>query len=673
MRISTILLLAALAATQPATAASPTASVPLIERTKLFGNPVKTQAHISPDGKWLSWIAPTDGVLNVWVAPAADPAKARALTSERARPIRQHFWAPDSSQILFLNDQRGEENFLLYGVDPVSGQQRALTPFEKTRVSIIATSAQVKDHILIGLNNRDARWHDVYSLDLRSGKLTLVLKNDGYASFVADEQLKLRLASKARDDGGSDLYRVSGTAVQAKPTTTVGLDDSLTTQPLGFTSDGKTLYWIDSRGRNTAALVAQDFASGHTKVIGESPKADIGNLLTDPKTHKAQAYAVQYLRTEWIGLDPAIGAELGWLQKELKGDVTVSSRTDADDRWTVVVDPVSAPSATYLYERAPKRLTKLYTSRPDLEGAPLVPLHPLEIRSRDGLTLVSYLSLPVGSDPGATGTPAAPVPMVLFVHGGPWGRDQYGYMAFHQWLANRGYAVLSVNYRGSTGFGKAFVNAGNLKWGTQMQDDLLDAVDWAVKHGITTAQQVAIMGGSYGGYATLAGLAFTPTAFACGVDIVGPSNLQTLLKTIPPYWEAVKRQFYQRMGDPTTEAGRKLLEERSPLHRADAIVRPLLIGQGANDPRVNQAESDQIVGAMSAKNIPVTYVLFPDEGHGFARPVNSIAFNAVAESFLAKCLGGRAEPIGDSLKASSGRVLKGAEFVPGLGEALGLH
>jgi dipeptidyl aminopeptidase/acylaminoacyl peptidase len=673
MRNRAACVLAALLLSGAALADAPTPAVPLIERSKLFGNPSKTQARISPDGKWLSWIAPDGGVLNVWVAPTNDTSSARVLTTERARPIRLHFWSPDSSQILFINDKGGDENFLLYSVDPRTAVQRTLTPFEKTRAEIIAISKHVKNRILVGLNNRDGRWHDVHGLDLKTGKLKLLLKNDGYAGFTVDEQLNLRLAAKSRDDGGTDFHRVHGATVDATPISTVGLDDSLTTSPLGFTTDGKTLYWSDSRNRNTAALVAQDVASSRSTVIAESQKADIGSTLTDPDTGKIQAYSVNYLRTVWTALDPAIGADLDWLKKELKGDLTIISRTDADDRWTLAVDPVTAPNASYLFDRKLKRLTKLFVSRPELEGAPLVPEYPREIRSRDGLTLVSYVSLPMGSDPRADGRPSAPLPMVLLVHGGPWARDEYGYNASHQWLANRGYAVLSVNYRGSTGFGKSFTNAGNLQWGTKMQDDLLDAVDWAVKSGVATRDKVAIMGGSYGGYATLAGLTFTPTAFTCGVDIVGPSNLQTLLKTIPPYWEAAKQQFYKRMGDPTTEAGRKLLDERSPLHRADAIVRPLLIGQGANDPRVNQAESDQIVRAMTAKGIPVTYVLFPDEGHGFARPENRIAFNAIAESFLAKCVGGRAEPIGNTLEASTAQVPYGVEFVSGLRAALPPH
>jgi dipeptidyl aminopeptidase/acylaminoacyl peptidase len=293
-------------------------------------------------------------------------------------------------------------------------------------------------------------------------------------------------------------------------------------------------------------------------------------------------------------------------------------------------------------------------------------MHPREIPARDGLTLVSYLTLPPGSDPDGDGVPDQPVPMVLLVHGGPWARDGYGFNRAHQWLANRGYAVLSVNFRGSTGLGKDFLNAGNLEWGAAMHDDLIDAVEWAVDQGIAIRDKVAIMGGSYGGYATLAGLAFTPDVFACGVDIVGPSNLETLLESIPPYWEPQVKQFHERMGNPQTPEGLALLKERSPLHKAHAITKPLLIGQGANDPRVKQAESDQIVSAMQEDGIPVTYVLFPDEGHGFAKPTNNIAFNAVAENFLATCLGGRAEPVGDTLEASTAEIRTGRELIQGL-------
>jgi len=666
--ILSALLMATTTALTPAAAVS--AAAPLIERAKLFGNPTRSAGTLSPDGQWLSWIAPVDGVMNVWIAPSADPAKAKAITAEKTRPIRQHFWAPDSQSVLYVQDKGGDENFLLYGVNVKTGKETNLTPFEKTRVQLIGTSHAIKDRVLVGLNNRDPQWHDVYSLDLNTGKLTEVMKADGFAGFLADDTLTLRMGLRPNQAGGMDYFAITGGKVEEKPFASTALEDSLTTAPAGYTADGKTLYWIDSRGRNTAALIAQDVASGKTRILAENPRADIGGVMVDPRTGVIEAYSATYLRTEWTAIDPAIKASLDFLKSKLKGDFNVTSRTDADDKWLVSNDPVTAPPAVYLYDRKKSSLTEFYTPRPDLKGAPLVAMHAVEIRARDGLTLPSYLTLPPGSDANGDGTPDAPVPLVLLVHGGPWARDGYGFNGYHQWLANRGYAVLAVNFRGSTGFGKKFISAGDLQWGTRMHDDLIDAVGWAVKQGVTGKDTVAIMGGSYGGYATLAGLTFTPDTFACGVDIVGPSNLETLLKTVPAYWKPMIQQFHQRMGNPTTPEGLALLKERSPLYKADQIKKPLLIGQGANDPRVNKAESDQIVAAMKAKNIPVTYVLFPDEGHGFARPQNNIAFNAVAENFLKQCLGGRAEPIGDTVKASSAQVPEGASFTPGLADAI---
>ena len=646
-------------------AAQGVSSVPLIERAKLFGNPTRTAGQLSPDGKWLGFIAPRDGVLNVWVAPVDKPDQARPLTAEKMRPIRSYFWSPDSKQVLFVNDKGGDENFLLYGVDLATATQKALTPFEKTRVQIVGMSDTIKDRILVGVNNRDPRWHDVQELNLATGKLTPVFQNDGWAGFVTDDQLKLRIAVKTRPDSGVDYYRVVDNKVEAKPFTSVDYEDASSTSPLGFTQDGKTLYWTDARGRDTAALLAQDMGSGKFTTVGTSDRADVGGGLTDPKTGAIDAYSVYFHQNEYVPVGDAVKADLAFLKAQNKGQFYVGTRTDADDKWLVTFDPVTAPSSTWLYDRRAKKLTELYTPRPELVGAPLVAMESIDIPTRDGLSMVSYLTKPKN----ATG----PVPMVLLVHGGPWARDGYGYNGTHQWLANRGYAVLSVNYRSSTGFGKKFVQAGDRQWGRKMHDDLLDAVDWAVKRGVTSKDKVAIMGGSYGGYATLAGLTMTPDAFACGVDIVGPSNLFTLLKTIPPYWEAGKQQMYRRMGDPGTPEGQALLKERSPLTYATAIKKPLLIGQGANDPRVNVAESDQIVAAMKAKNIPVTYVVFPDEGHGFARPVNNIAFNAVAENFLAKCLGGRAEPVGGALAASTAQVKAGTVegAAPAAGAATG--
>jgi dipeptidyl aminopeptidase/acylaminoacyl peptidase len=654
--------------------AQPAASItlgdtPLIPRAALFGNPVKAGAQLSPNGKWLSWMAPVNGVMNVWVAPADTPDQAKAVTQSTDRPIPGHFWSGNGEQVLFVRDNAGDENFRLYGVNAATGKQQDYTPFDKVRVRMMGYSTKRLDEVLVGINNRDPRWHDVHLLNLKTGELKLVMKGDGYAGFQADNDLQVRMAARPNAAGGIDYFEVKDGVVADKAMVSTSLEDS-STGPIGYTSDGKTLYWMDSRDRDTTAVFAQDTRTGERKLIAQDSRADLGATLRDPVTGVVQAYAVDYLTNEWQFLDPRLKADFDWLQKQLgKGEVFVASRTQADDKWIVGIDPVSKVAATYLYDRKAKKLSPLYVARPELQGAPLVPMFTAEIKARDGLTLPSYLTLPKGADTNGDGKADKPVPLVLLVHGGPWARDGYGYNGQHQWLANRGYAVLSVNFRASTGFGKKFLNAGNKQWGLAMHNDLLDAVDWAVKQGVTTKDKVAIMGGSYGGYAALAGVTFTPTTFACAVDIVGPSNLETLLGSIPPYWEALKKQMYSRMGDPTTDEGKAILRAASPLYKADQIVRPLLIGQGANDPRVKQAESDQIVGAMQSKKIPVTYVLYPDEGHGFAKPNNRIGFNAITEAFLGGCLGGRVEPLGETVRQSTAQIVHGAEHVPGLADA----
>lgn len=650
----------------------------LIPRSALFGNPERSNAQLSPDGRYLSWLAPVKGVMNVWVAPADDPAQARAVTDDAARGIRNYAWSYRSGTLLYLRDSGGDENFHLYAVDVARpGAARDLTAYPKTRANLVRLAHRHPDRILVGMNDRDAKWHDLYEVDLASGRRTLVLENkDRLSGYLADGDLKVGRATRARDDGGGELLAADGKGGW-KVVDTIPFEDSQTTEYEGYSDDGRTLYLTDSRGRDTAALYAIDGGGdGKKTLLLEDARADVGAGLTDPASDRVQAASVYYLRQQWKPLDPAIGKDLQWLQGKLgAGEFSIASRSLDDKTWVVAYGAAEEPGTTYLYRRGggEPTLTRLFSTRPALDGKPLVPMWPVEIPSRDGKTLVSYLSLPKSADADGDGTPERPVPLVLFVHGGPWSRDVYGYHAYAQWLANRGYASLRVNYRGSTGFGKAFINAGDGEWAGKMHDDLIDAVDWAVKRGVSTKEDVAIMGGSYGGYATLVGLTFTPDAFKCGVDIVGPSNLETLLKTIPPYWASIFEQFARRMGDPRTEAGRKLLAERSPIARVDKIVKPLLIGQGANDPRVNQAESDQIVEAMRKKNIPVTYVLFPDEGHGFARPENSMAFTAVAEGFLAQCLGGRAQPIGGDFQGSSITVPAGADRVKGLEAALKTH
>jgi dipeptidyl aminopeptidase/acylaminoacyl peptidase len=643
---------------------------PLIPRGDLFGNPTRAAGKISPDGQWLSWLAPKDGVLNIWIAPADNPDQAKAMTEATDRPVRQYMWAPDSKSLLYIQDKGGDENFLLYGVNIASGEETTLTPFENTRVDIVGGSESIRDKILVGLNNRDPEFHDVHLLDLNGGELTLVIENNSYAGFMADDTLTVRMALRQNEAGGTDYFRVVDNKVEEEPFTSTEMEDALTTSPAGYTRDGSILYWLDSRDRNTAALFAEDVATGERTLIAENDRADIGGTIRDRETGEVQAYSVNYLKTEWTALDADIGASLDWLGTQLEGEYGISSRTDDDQTWIVWNDPLTAPTATYIYDRQAQTLSPFYVTRPELEGAPLQPMYPVDIASRDGLTLPSYLTLPAGVAMDGNGSPSASSPMVLLVHGGPWARDDYGFNSIHQMLANRGYAVLSINFRGSTGFGKDFLNAANKQWGLAMHDDLIDATNWAIAQGITGKDQVAIMGGSYGGYATLAGLAFTPETFACGVDIVGPSNLETLLDTIPPYWTPLVKIFHERMGNPNTEEGLALLKAASPLYKADQITKPLLIAQGANDPRVKQAESDQIVGAMKDAGIPVTYVLYPDEGHGFAKPTNNIAFFAIAENFLAECLGGRAEPLGDVLVPSSAEILEGAEHVVGLAKAL---
>lgn len=663
----------ALAAQAAPSAADRIAGTELIARDALFGNPERANVQISPDGKYLSWVAAVDGVLNVWVAPADNPSQARAVTQDKARGIRSYFWSYQPDTLLYLRDSGGDEDFHLYAVDLKTGQAKDLTPFPKTTAQVAGVSPKHPGTILVGMNDRDAQWHDIYKVDLASGNRTLLEKNEAQiAGYIADADYTLKYAQRSRPDGGADVLRRGANGAWEK-FDDIPFEDVLTTSPGGLTLDGKTLYFTDSRGRNTAALFAIDVASGKRTLVLEDARADVGGTLADPATGKVQAVSVDYLRDEWKVVDPAIRADLEKLEAIGPGNVSVNTRTLDDNTWIVAYSAAEAPLVYYRYDRGTGTLTKLFSARPKLEGKPLVPQWPVEIASRDNKTLVSYLTLPRSADTNSDGKAETPVPLVLLVHGGPWARDSYGYGSYNQWLANRGYAVLSVNFRGSTGFGKDFTNAGNGEWAGKMHDDLIDAVQWAVKQGVTTQDQVAIMGGSYGGYATLTGLTFTPDAFACGVDIVGPSNLNTLLSTVPPYWASFFEQLAKRMGDPRTDAGKKWLTERSPLTRADQIKKPLLIGQGANDPRVKQAESDQIVKAMQAKNIPVTYVLFPDEGHGFARPENNKAFNAVTEGFLAQCLGGRAEPIGKDFTGSSISVPVGADGVPGLAEALKGH
>ncbi len=520
------------------------------------------------------------------------------------------------------------------------------------------------------MNNRDPKWFDPYLLNTRTGELTKIAENTSeYDGYIIDDDLKLRFATKAMPDGGSDVFRLDD-KLNATPFTTIPFEDSQTTMVSGMTNDGKTLFILETRGRDKAAITATNLDTGETTTVAESDKADVQGVLSDPATGKVLASVTRYLKTEWTAIDPALQPDFDFLTANLPGQWTLGGQSRDNNIWIVINDPVTASVNYQIYDRAQKKLTKLFDVRPALAHHKLAPMYGVEIKARDGLTLPSFLTLPAGADSDGDGKPDTPMPMVLNVHGGPWAQDIYGYDPEAQWLANRGYAVLQVNYRGSTGYGKAFVNAADREWGGKMHEDLLDAVKWAIAENVTTEDKVAIYGGSYGGYATMVGMTMTPTTFACGVDIVGVTNLTTFMNTLPAYWDSFRAQLYRRVGDPTTEDGKAFLASRSPITHIADIQRPLLVAQGANDPRVNKDESDQIVKAMKEKGLPVTYLLYPDEGHGFAKPANRISSYAVYEGFLAQCLGGRAQPIGDDLNGSSLQVLEGAEHVEGLQPAL---
>jgi dipeptidyl aminopeptidase/acylaminoacyl peptidase len=642
----------------------------------LCGNPDRTLPKISPDGERISWLAPLEGVLNVWVAPTGEFARAKPVTHDTKRGIRAYTWAYNNEQILYVQDQGGDENWRVHGVNLTTGEDRDLTPFEGVNSRVEHVSRQFPDEILVGLNNRNPQCHDIHRVNIRTGEIALVQQNPGMfeggmiAGFVTDDDFNVRFASRINSDASASLLapdRERGW----KEFVRIPMEDALTTRPRGFDKSGATLYMTQSMGRNTAALVAIDLESGRQRLIAEDDRADAGRLMVHPMEKTIQAVAFNYDRNRWQIIDQSVASDIEALSRLQNGEVEIVSRTLDDEQWLAASVTDTGPTAYYHWDRKIKKASFLFTDRGALGGYRLAPMRPVIIRSRDGLNLVCYLSLPPDSAAIGADRPDRPLPLVLLVHGGPWARDVWGYDGLRQMLVNRGYAALSVNFRGSTGLGKSFVNAGNNQWGKKMHDDLLDAVDWAVQAQIADPSRIAIMGGSYGGYATLVGLTMTPDKFACGVDLVGPSSIATLLASVPPYWAPMREIFRVRVGDHTTEQGRAALDRVSPLTYVDNIKKPLLIGQGANDPRVKQSESDRIVTAMQQKNIPATYVLFPDEGHGFVRPENRLAFFAVADTFLARHLGGRCEPISpEDFAGSTIQVPNGADRLPGLAQGL---
>jgi dipeptidyl aminopeptidase/acylaminoacyl peptidase len=624
---------------------------PLISRDILFGNPERVSPQISPDGKHLAWIAPDKkNVLQVWVKTIGQNDD-KVVTADPKRGIRQFFWAENSKMLIYMQDSDGDENFHLFGADLASGNVRDLTPFQGVKASPAAVDPNFPDTILVTLNARNRALFDVYRLDLNTGALVLDTVNPGdVLSWVADPQLQIRAAQAMTPEGGAVIRVRDDTSSAFRPWVQAGPEDALTLQAVDFSADGKSLHLISALGRDTAAVIKKDLGGPGETELASSPESDADGVLIHPKTHVVQAVRFSPGRSTWKVIDPTIQADFDAIAKLHDGDFSVVNRDTADKTWLVAFTSDRGPISYFAWDRTAAKGTFLFVHQPKLEGLKLAEMKPISFKARDGLTLHGYLTLPVGLEPKN-------LPMVLMVHGGPWGRDSWGYNSSAQWFANRGYACLSVNYRGSTGYGKGFLNAANRQWGKTMHDDLIDACNWAVAQGYVDPKKIAIFGGSYGGYAALAGVTFTPEFFACAVDIVGPSNLKTLIGSIPPYWKPMRSVFDVRLGNVDDPKDADLIKEASPLFKADKIQRPLLIGQGANDPRVKQAESEQIVAAIEKNGGRVSYVLYPDEGHGFARPENRIDFNARAEAFLAENLGGRCEPVtGDRVPGSTAVV-----------------
>jgi dipeptidyl aminopeptidase/acylaminoacyl peptidase len=606
----------------------------IIPREVIFGNPVKAGPQISPDGTMLAYLAPVNDVLNVWVKTIGKDDD-KAVTKDDNRGIRRYFWAADSKHVMYLQDVGGNENWRLYGVDLATDDIKDYTPFENVQVQIVDWNKHFPNELLIAMNKENPQVHDVYHLDLTTGDLELVGRNPGnFVGWASDADFKVRGALAATPEGGFDLMLRPDQEASWEKVLTWGPDDALTSGPVSFNKTGDSLYLLDSRDVNAGRLIKMDIAGKGFEVIAQDPQYDVSAVFFHPDRYEVQAVGYNKDRMEWRILDPSIRPDSVAIVQLDQGDYQVIDRDDADNTWLVRFDKDNGPVSYWSYDRGTKEGTFLFYNRPVLKDYQLASMEPISFTSRDGLTIHGYITYPPGQG-------RKNLPLVLNVHGGPWYRDSWGYNPEAQWLANRGYVCLQVNFRGSTGYGKDFVNAANKEWGGKMQNDLVDGVNWAVEQGIADPKKLAIYGGSYGGYASLVGATFTPDLFCCAVDIVGPSDLLTWINSIPPYWSAMRSLLYERIGNPETEAD--FLKSRSPLFKVDQIKIPMLIGQGANDPRVPKAESEQIVQALKDKGIDYEYIEFPDEGHGFAKPENRLKFYAAAEKFLAKHLGGRYE------------------------------
>ena len=622
------------------------AQAPLIDRSAFFGEIPISGAQVSPDGRYLSFLKPYQGTRNIWVKKADEPfSAARPMSAEKSRPIRAYFWSRDSKYLLYSQDNGGDENFNVYAIDPSLPADpntgipptRALTSLKGVRTELYDAPKAKPDILYIGLNDRDPRWHDLYELRISTGEKNLLRKNtEQIAGWDFDNDGNLRLAERTNAVGDTEVLRVDPDYFTQIYSCSVLESCGV----LGFDASNQQVYLITNKGSLDLTELEQlnTTTAGVAKIESDPEKrVDLQMALSSDVDHRLLFTQYEDDTIRRYFRDPGFEKDYRALQAKLPGKkISLGSRSNDENIWIVNATSDTDPGAAYLWDRHAGKLQLQYKLREELPREALSQRRPFHYHSSDGLEIPAYLTLP-------RGLPATGLPLIVWPHGGPWARDTYGYDTYAQFLANRGYAVLQPNFRGSTGYGKKFLNAGNGEWGRKMQDDLTWGVKALIADGKADPKRVGIGGGSYGGYATLAGVAFTPELYAAAVAYVAPSNLITLLDAIPPYWEAGRKQMYTRMADPTTAQGKALLIAESPLTQAKAIVTPLLVIQGKNDPRVNVRESDQIVAAVRDNGKAVEYLVAPDEGHGFARPINNLAMVTAMEKFFAAHLGGRSQ------------------------------
>jgi dipeptidyl aminopeptidase/acylaminoacyl peptidase len=660
---------------------------PLVPFESYLLKPSYEAPKISPDGKHIAVMGQIDGVSNLMIAEVDQPTSLRPLTHERGRGLQAHTiwdeptfrWAENSRDLFYIRDDKGDENWVLYSLDTTTGASRRLTPAQGVRVRGLQTSAKFPDEVLFGMNDKAPAQLDFYRANARTAEIRHVAAAAPYFLKLFDNDFKERVAI-ALDT--KDLARVifvrasDGTWKESNrvmPEDAEALSANHINDVGGavITGDGLKLLAFSSQGLDTTAWVSFDLATGKRDIIGLDKRVDVKRALVDPATLAPQAYMYNFTTAEWAALNPALQKDFDILRAMNLGEIEVESRSHDDRTWIVSFTRPDYPVRYFLYDRNSGKTVALAVSTPQLASLKLSNMYPLVIKSSDGFDLVSYIAYPSWVKRDAQGIPSTPQRLITFVHGGPSDeRAQFGFAPLLQWMTNRGYAVFVVNFRGSPGFGKAFMNAQHHEWGGAMNRDVLEQVRYLVDKKIADPKRMAVFGGSYGGYETLVAMTLTPGVFACGDAVVGPSNLETFVdpKTLPPDWSP--DSLFALLGDPRTEAGRKLLKERSPFNFAGQTKGAMLIVQGAHDVRVPTREAEQVVAAMQKAGTQVTYLLYPDEGHGIIRTENNRSFLAISEVFFGQCLGGRYSPLSQELEGSSVKVPAGIEHIRGLKETL---